>query len=150
MSIQYNVAAALIRRQRLGAQLHAARTTRALHRLIGVTTLQIDDEMTQAYPGKQGGDVEVREDGGATHRVRAGQRRQCDARPTCAIDSASPPQRVLGAQRAREIERFIDGLDHSDDAGHLGDAAARRGWLKPAHGVAGERTPAASRTSCRR
>jgi hypothetical protein len=27
---------------------------------------------------------------------------------------------VVGAQRAREIERFVDGLEHSDDVGLLG------------------------------
>jgi 2-methylcitrate dehydratase PrpD len=118
MSIQYNVAAALIRggvsEDNFGL-LDDAR----VRRLIGVTTLQVDDDMTRAYPGKQGGEVEVREDSGATHRVRledvvnAG---AAEVRQRFRDATAS----VVGAARAREIEAFIDGLELSEDVGRLG------------------------------
>jgi 2-methylcitrate dehydratase PrpD len=118
MSIQYNVAAALIRggvsEDNFGL-LDDAR----VRRLIGVTTLQVDDDMTRAYPGKQGGEVEVREDSGATHRVRledvvnAG---AAEVRQRFRDATAS----VVGAARAREIEAVIDGLELSEDVGRLG------------------------------
>ena len=118
MSIQYNVAAALIRGG-VSEQNFTLLTDSSLHRLLGLTTLQVDDEMTQAYPGKQGGDVEVREIGGATHRVRLDDvvnATPTDVRERFGVAAAS----VLGTQRAREIERFVDGLDGSDDVGLLG------------------------------
>jgi 2-methylcitrate dehydratase PrpD len=118
MSIQYNVAAALL----LGAvseKNFSLLNDPALHRLLGMTSLHIDDRMTQAYPGKQGGEVEVREIGGATHRVRLED----------VVNAAAPDVRkrfraatesVMGTQRTREIEECIDGLERSADAGQLG------------------------------
>jgi 2-methylcitrate dehydratase PrpD len=118
MSIQYNVAAALIQggvsEDNFGL-LDDAR----VRRLIGVTTLQVDDEMTRAYPGKQGGEVEVREVSGATHRVRLEDvvnASAADVRERFRDATAS----VLGAARAREIEAFIDRLELSEDVGRLG------------------------------
>jgi 2-methylcitrate dehydratase PrpD len=118
MSIQYNVAAALLRGGVSEENFRVLDDAR-LRRLIGLTTLQVDDEMTGAYPGKQGGEVEVREVSGATHRVRlddvvnatAAQVRQ---RFRDAAES------VLGAARARDIEAFIDRLELSEDVGRLG------------------------------
>jgi 2-methylcitrate dehydratase PrpD len=118
MSIQYNVAAALIRGG-VSEQNFTLLDDPTLHRLLSVTTLQVDDEMTQAYPGKQGGDVEIREVGGATHRVRLDDvvnATATDVRERFRLAAAQ----VVGAQRAREIERFVDGLEHSDDVGLLG------------------------------
>jgi len=69
MSIQYNVAAALIEGG-VSEQNFTRLQDPVLQRLIGVMKLEIDDAMTRAYPGKQGGEVEVRQSGGATHRIR--------------------------------------------------------------------------------
>ena len=118
MSIQYNVAAALIRGS-VSEQNFTLLEDPALHRLLGVTTLQVDDAMTQAYPGKQGGDVEIREIGGTTHRIRLDDvvnATAADVRERFRVAAAS----VMGAQRAREIERFLDGLGRSGDVGQLG------------------------------
>ncbi len=118
MSIQYNVAAALIRggvTERNFDLLNDAR----LHQLLGMTNLEVDDEMTRAYPGKQGGEVEIRETGGASRRVRLedvvnATAVEVQARFRGAVEES------FGLSRAREIEDCIQSLDRSDDAGRLG------------------------------
>ena len=117
MSIQYNVAAALIEggvSEKNFKLLNDAR----LHRLIGLMTLEVDDEMTRAYPGKQGGEVEVRDTSGATQRLRLedvvnATPAEVRERFRVAVEAA------VGKARAQEIEDCIDGLDRSDDAGRL-------------------------------
>lgn len=117
MSIQYNVAAALIEGGVSEKNFKLLNDVR-LHKLIGATTLEVDDEMTRAYPGKQGGEVEVRETGGATRRMRLedvvnATPQEVQARFRSATES------VMGAQRAQEIEECIRTLERSDDAGLL-------------------------------
>ena len=117
MSIQYNVAAAMIEggvSEKNFKLLNDAR----LHKLIGLMTLEVDDEMTQAYPGKQGGEVEVRDIGGATQRLRLDD--VVNATPSdvqerfrVAVEGA------VGKARAQEIEECIEQLDRSEDAGRL-------------------------------
>ena len=118
MSIQYNVAAALMLGA-VSAKNFTLLNDPALHRLLGITSLQIDDQMTQAYPGKQGGEVEVREVGGAIHRVRLE-----DVVNATALDVRqrfrAATESVMGAQRAREIEACIDDMERSADVGQLG------------------------------
>lgn len=123
MSIQYNVAAALLRGS-VSEENFARLDDPALHRLIGTMTLQIDDALTQAYPGLQGGEVSVRLRDGTTHRARLDDVVNATAsdvrtRFRGALESA------LGRERAREIEQGIDSLEQSDDAGRL--AAMLRG-----------------------
>ena len=89
-----------------------------LHKLVGLMTLEVDDEMTRAYPGKQGGEVEVCESGGATQRLRLedvvnATPAEVQARFRVAAEAA------VGKARAQEIEDCIEGLDRSDDAGLL-------------------------------
>ena len=91
----------------------------ALHRLLALTTLHIDDEMTQAYPGKQGGEVDVRESGGASYRLRLDDVVNATASDVRERFSAAA-ESVVGSARAREIESCIDALERSDDAGRLG------------------------------
>jgi 2-methylcitrate dehydratase PrpD len=118
MSIQYNVAAALI----LGSVSERNFTLLndpLLHRLIGVMKLEVDEGMTRAYPALQGGEVEVTETGGAVHRMRLENVVNAtpdDVRGRFRVAAAG----VVGAVRADEIERFIDTLERSDDAGALG------------------------------
>jgi 2-methylcitrate dehydratase PrpD len=118
MSIQYNVAAALIEGT-VSEKNFTLLDDPRLHRLIGVTTLEIDDAMTRAYPGMQGGEVEVRESGGMTHRVRLE-----DVVNASAADVRerfqTAAESAVGADRMRQIERCIDSLDRSNDAGQLG------------------------------
>ena len=117
MSIQYNVAAALIEggvSEKNFKLLNDAR----LHKLIGLMTLEIDDEMTRAYPGKQGGDVEVRDTSGSTQRLRLED--VVNATPTeVQARFRSAVEAAVGKARAQEIEDCIEGLDRSDDAGRL-------------------------------
>ncbi|MFN0040325.1 MAG: MmgE/PrpD family protein [Burkholderiales bacterium] len=118
MSIQYNVAAALIEggvTEKNFALLNDPR----LQRLIGLTTLSIDDAMTQAYPDRQGGEVEVTDTSGAIHFVRLDDVVHASAEDVLAR-FRSATEGEMGAARAREIERFIDNLEHSEDAGQLG------------------------------
>jgi len=98
MSIQYNVAAALM----LGGVTErnfALLADAELHRLIGVMTLQVDDAMTRAYPGLQGGEVEVREAGGSSHRMRLDNVVNASALDVKARFRAAT-QEVFGAGRA--------------------------------------------------
>ena len=118
MSIQYNVAAALIAGG-VSERNFTLLQDRELNRLIGVTTLEVDDEMTRAYPGQQGAEVAVREHGGATFRARLDDVVNATAAQVRERFRAAA-QSALGAQRSREIERCIDGLDQSDDVGRLG------------------------------
>lgn len=123
MSIQYNVAAALIEgsvSEKNFTLLNDAR----LHRLIGVTTLVVDDELTAAYPGKQGGEVEVRDAGGKIYRIRLDDvvnATESEVRARFHTASAA----VIGPDRATAIAHCIDRLDHLDDAAEL--AALLRG-----------------------
>ena len=117
MSIQYNVAAALIEGGVSEKNFELLNDAR-LHDLIGRMTLEVDDEMTRAYPGKQGGEVEVRETGGATQRLRLedvvnATASEVRARFRGAVEAA------VGKVRAREIEECIAALDRSEDAGRL-------------------------------
>ena len=118
MSIQYNVAAALIEGG-VSEKNFELLNDAQLHRLIGLMTLEVDDEMTRAYPGKQGGEVEVRWSGGATQRLRLDDvvnatPAQVRARFRTAVESA------VGTKRAQEIESCIDEIDRSDNVGELG------------------------------
>jgi len=87
-----------------------------LHRLVGMITMEVDDEMTRAYPGNQGGEVEVVERGSGKHRVRLG-----DVVVATAADVRerflTATTRTLGERRASKIEKFIDGIEHHEDAG---------------------------------
>lgn len=117
MSIQYNVAAALIERgvsENNFALLKDAR----LHRLIGLTSLQVDEDMTRAYPARQGGEVEIRNFDGHTSRLRLDDvvnATRAEVRERCRNAVAN----AVGAQRAHDIETLIDHLHESDDAGQL-------------------------------
>lgn len=117
MSIQYNVAAALLAGSVSEKNFERLQDSR-LHRLIGVMSLQVDDEMTAAYPGKQGGEVEVHEAGGAVHRVRLDDVVNASEEDVRARFRAAAAE-VCGSPRAGEIERAIDGLERSDDVGQF-------------------------------
>ena len=102
-----------------------------MHRLVGVTIIEMDDAMTQAYPGKQGGEVELRDTSGAIHRgtwKTSSTRAIADVRGEISRRAAED---VLGAAAPRaKSKRCIDGLERSDDAGlpwrHVCACGARR------------------------
>lgn len=117
MSIQYNVAAALIAGSVTESNF-ARLDDAALRRLLAVTVLEIDDEMTRAYPGRQGGEVRVVDRAGVAHRARL------DDVVNAGADDVRARFRVaaaeaLGAARAAQIERGIDALETCDDVGGL-------------------------------
>ncbi|MBL6750203.1 MAG: MmgE/PrpD family protein, partial [Nevskia sp.] len=125
MSIQYNVAAALIERgvsEKNFELLHDAR----LHRLLKMTTLQVDDDMTRAYPARQGGEVEIRDGSGRVQHVRL------DDVVNAAADEVRARFRaaaagVVGQARGQDIEACIDSLERSEDAGQLSALLAGSG-----------------------
>jgi len=117
MSIQYNVAAALIERgvtERNFTLLNDAR----LHRLIGLMSLAVDDEMTRVYPGLQGGEVDIRMHDGSRLQLRLDN--VVNAAPAEVRERFRVAVREgAGAARATAIEQCIDRLQDSDDAGQL-------------------------------
>ena len=81
-------------------------------------TLEVDDEMTRAYPGKQGGEVEVRSTSGATQKLRLDD--VVNATPSEVRERfRGAVEAAVGRARAQEIEDCIEGLNRSDDAGRL-------------------------------
>ena len=117
MSIQYNVAAALIEGAVTEKNFKLLNDAR-LHRLLSLMTLEVDDAMTRAYPGKQGGEVEIRENDGKMRKVRLDDVVNASAaevgqRFRMAAEAA------VGEAHAREIEKRIETLERSDDVGTL-------------------------------
>lgn len=118
MSIQYNVAAALMKGS-VSEDNFTLLADPTLHGLIGRMTLQIDDAMTQAFPARQGAQVTVTLADGTEHRLRL------DNVVNATADDVRTRFRIateqaMGAFRTAAIEEFIDSLETADDAGRLG------------------------------
>ena len=123
MSIQYNVAAAVLH-GRIAESNFANLADPELARLVAATTLVVDDEMTQAYPGRQGGAVTLRSAGGDVYRAHLD-----DVIPA---DDAAVRQRFLGALTAalddvaaRAVDAAIEGLLHEPNAARLAHLVRR-------------------------
>jgi 2-methylcitrate dehydratase PrpD len=117
MSIQYNVAAALMLGEVTEANFSLLDDA-MLKRLVAATRLEVDDDMTRAYPGLQGGEVEVRDAGGAVYRRRLDDVVNAGAAEVRARFRAAT-EAAVGAGRAKQIAVCIETLDRSDDAGQL-------------------------------
>jgi 2-methylcitrate dehydratase PrpD len=117
MSIQYNVAAALMAGS-VSERNFTLLNDATLHRLLGRTTLEVDDEMSRAYPGKQGGEVTVTDVNGGTHRMRLDDVVNASAHDVRARFRAAAAE-VLGKERAGEIEQAIDRLEACEDVGKV-------------------------------
>jgi 2-methylcitrate dehydratase PrpD len=117
MSIQYAVAATLVRRAVEEANYRLL-TDPEVARLIAVTTLEEDAEFTQAYPRLQGTEITLTLRSGATLA-----RRLEDVIPATPGEIrarfASSCETVLGGAAARSIEAFADTLEDCADAGEL-------------------------------
>lgn len=129
MSIQYNVAAALLTGDVTEANFAMLRDEQ-LHALLARTWLEADEALTQAYPREQGGEVEVLLRDGSRHSQRLpdvvhASQAQVRARFRSAAVQA------LGAAAAQLIEQCVDGLDASTDARLLSQA------LRKSHPEAG-------------
>ncbi len=123
MSIQYNVAAALVMGNVTEANFDLLEDP-LVHRLLAVTRLEIDDEMTLAYPARQGSAVEVCLVGGACHALRLD-----DVVNATAQDVRDRFQVAamahLGRSATSRISSLIDGLIENDDARQLAASLAQ-------------------------
>ena len=81
-----------------------------------VTRLEIDEAMTAAYPDRQGGEVISHQVGGAIHRSRLD---NVINATTVRSRFRSAVEKAFGAARAETIERAINELERSADAGEL-------------------------------
>ncbi len=119
MSIQYNVAAALLNGSVTELNFHRLDDP-ALHRLITMIRLEVDDEMTQAYPGRQGAEVEIVHVDGKTHRARL-----ADVVNASASEVRERFRReavkAFGKAHAGTIEAFVDDIENAEDAGRLAE-----------------------------
>ena len=123
MSIQFNVAAALVMGDVTEANFELLENP-LVHRLLAVTRLEIDDEMTHAYPAQQGGAVEVRLADGACHTLRLADVVNATAQDVRERFQLAATTR-LGHSAASRIGELIDGLLDNNNAGQLAAALAR-------------------------
>jgi 2-methylcitrate dehydratase PrpD len=124
MSIHYNVAAALVNGDFEERNYVPAENPQVL-KLAARTTLEVDAELTSAFPARQGAEVIVHTRAGDTWRERMG-----DVVPT---DAAGVRQRfaaasaaVLGAPAGARLGELIDALERCPDARRLNRAVAKR------------------------
>jgi len=129
MSIHYNVAAAL-RYGNFDEQNYVPQQNSDVLTIATKTRLEIDDELTKAFPAQQGAEVIVQTRAGDELRERV-----ADVAPT---DEAGVRARfgaaataVLGGAGAARLGELVDGLEHLRDAAELSratraPAAARR------------------------
>ncbi len=117
MSIQYNVAAALLNGSVTERNFHRLDEP-ALQRLIAKIRLELDDELTQAYPGRQGAGIEIEDVNGKTHRVRL-----ADVVNASADEVRERFRReateAFGEAHTATSEAFVDNIETADDAGRL-------------------------------
>jgi 2-methylcitrate dehydratase PrpD len=117
MSIQYNVAAALVAgdiTERNFSRLDDPRVAR----LVARCSLVVDDAFTAVYPGLQGGEVAIVLDDGSRHSARLDDViHAADADVTTRFLAATTA--TYGAARADAIAAAIDGLEALPDAGTL-------------------------------
>ncbi len=118
MSIHYNVAVALSKRDYDEANYDPARQAE-IRRLAALVELEVDPELTAAFPARQGAEVVVRLKNGEAHRFRA-----ADVQP--AADDlvrerfASAAVATLGESATRELAALVESLETVPDARRLG------------------------------
>jgi 2-methylcitrate dehydratase PrpD len=118
MSIHYNVAAALANGN-FDERNYVPQDNPETLALAARTTLEVDAELTKAYPGKQGAEVIVHMRAGSTLRERV-----ADVVPTDAAGVrerfAAAATAALGEQQARRLAERIESLEDCVDAGEIG------------------------------
>jgi len=112
MSVQYCVAATLAF-GKIAESNYRVLDAPEVMRLAYSTTLEPGTEFTEAYPDKQGAEVTVRLRNGETHG-----RRLDDV--VAATPGEIRERFRVACPWAERIEKFIDELEHQDDAGSLG------------------------------
>ena len=140
MSIHYNVAAALRARRLRRAELRAAAKPGRAARSPRRTRLEIDDELTKAFPAKQGAGSD-RADARGRRAARARRRTSCRRRRRRARAFRAPPPARFSALRAPRASReLVDGLERVADAAELSRAtrlglAAESGASRRSYGA---------------
>jgi hypothetical protein len=120
MSIHYNVAAAL-RYGDFAEQNYVPQQNPDVLSIATRTRLEVDDELTKAFPAKQGAEVIVQTRAGDELRERV-----LDVVPTDAdgvrARFALAASTILGAAGAARLSELIDGLERVADAAELSRA----------------------------
>lgn len=119
MSIQYNVAAALLTGT-VSEENFRLLDDPELQRIIEMIKIEVDDQMTKAYPDQQGGDVEVTTVDGKKRRTRLDDvvnATTTEVRQRFRLQS----QKALGDKRTARIEKFINDIELADNAGELAE-----------------------------
>jgi hypothetical protein len=140
MSIHYNVAAAL-RYGDFAEKNYVPQQNPDVLMLASTTRLEVDDELTKAFPGKQGAEVIVQTRAGDELRERVD-----NVVPTSAdgvrARFAAAAQAAFGDGAAAHLRELVDGLEHVADAAEL-SRATRPGSAA----TSGASAPSAQRTS---
>jgi 2-methylcitrate dehydratase PrpD len=146
MSIQFGVAAALVRKSVAEEGYRRLDDPRVL-RLASLTRLKRDKDFTAAFPATQGAEVEVVLSTGAriSRRISdvvAATEGEIRARFRAAAST------VIGAQRADVLEETIDGLERLDHAGRVAELcrpSGRKGQIARARPAPGSKSTVAGR-----
>jgi len=120
MSIHYNVAAAL-RHGNFDEQNYVPQQNSDVLTIATKTRLEVDDELTKAFPAQQGAEVIVQTRAGDELRERV-----ADVVPTdetgVRVRFGAAASAVLGERAAARLAELVDGLEHVADAADLSRA----------------------------
>ena len=141
MSIPFGVAAVLVHR-RLAESNYRDLANPEVLRLAGATELAVSDELSAAFPGRQGAEIELMLDDDrkvtlASSDVVSATEAEVRQRLREAVSAA------IGAAAADDIEGFVDDIETSGDAGRLARLCAGMLEESPAHHNASYRSRAA-------
>jgi 2-methylcitrate dehydratase PrpD len=120
MSIHYNVAAAL-QHGNFAEKNYVPQANPEVLKLASATRLEVDADLTKAFPGKQGAEVVV--------HTRAGDTLSERVEDVVAVDAegvrgrfAAAAEEALGEAAAAKLANLIDSLERCDDAAELSRA----------------------------
>jgi 2-methylcitrate dehydratase PrpD len=134
MSIQYGVAAALVRKS-VAEENYRRLDDPAVLRLAALMRLKPDPDFTAAFPAAQGAEVEVSLSSGAriSRRISdvvAATESEIRARFRAAASE------LIGMERADAVEEMIDGLERFDHAGRIAGLCTPAGRKSRSRAVA--------------
>lgn len=127
MSIQYSVAAAIVRGEAVENNYHL-RDDAEIMRLCAATALELDDEFSAMFPSRQGAEVILHLRDGRMRSARLDDLQPCSA-DDVRRRFRSAAEAAVGAEAAAEIEETIDRFESVADSrpflGRLGLQAKR-------------------------
>ena len=147
MSIHYNVAAAL-RHGNFDEQNYVPQKNSDVLTIATKTRLEIDDELTKAFPARQGAEVIVQTRAGDELRERVADVVSTDEAGVRARFAAAASA-VLGEHAAERLGALVDRLEHVTDAADL-SRATRLGIAAASGASAVPPTPRSSRAKRRK